>query len=109
MAVPFRRTSKTKKRMRRTHFKLEVTGLATCSHCGAMIRAHTVCPTCGFYDGKEIIAVAKKKDEAAKADTKKAKKAKAVTPKTEPKETKPTKAVKEKGKLAIEQGKKGDK
>ncbi|NMV82251.1 MAG: 50S ribosomal protein L32, partial [Erysipelotrichia bacterium] len=27
MAVPFRRTSKTKKRMRRTHQKLEVEGL----------------------------------------------------------------------------------
>ncbi len=31
MAVPFRRTSKTKKNMRRTHLKKEVGALTTCS------------------------------------------------------------------------------
>ena len=35
MAVPFRRTSKTKKRMRRTHLKKEVGALTTCPKCGA--------------------------------------------------------------------------
>ncbi|RCK10899.1 50S ribosomal protein L32 [Bacillus licheniformis] len=30
MAVPFRRTSKTKKRLRRTHFKLQVPGMVEC-------------------------------------------------------------------------------
>ena len=30
MAVPFRRTSKTKKRMRRTHLKKEVGAISTC-------------------------------------------------------------------------------
>ena len=57
MAVPQRRTSKTAKRLRRSHFKLEVTGLITCPHCGAMIRSHRVCPNCGFYGGKEIVQV----------------------------------------------------
>lgn len=52
MAVPQRRISKTRKRLRRTHFKLSVTGLTTCSNCGAMIKAHHVCPKCGFYAGK---------------------------------------------------------
>ncbi len=56
MAVPFRRTSKTTKRMRRTHFKLSVTGLVTCANCGEMIVSHRVCPHCGYYDGKEVIA-----------------------------------------------------
>ena len=58
MAVPFRRTSKTTKRMRRTHYKLSVTGVTTCPNCGAMIKSHTVCPKCGYYDGKEVIATA---------------------------------------------------
>ncbi len=57
MVVPQRRTSKTAKRLRRSHFKLEVTGLITCPHCGAMIRSHRVCPNCGFYGGKEIVHV----------------------------------------------------
>ena len=39
MAVPQRRISKTRKRMRRTHFKLQVEGLVTCPNCGEMIKA----------------------------------------------------------------------
>jgi len=58
MAVPFRRTSKTKKRMRRTHLKKEVGALTTCSKCGATIQPHRACPKCGYYKGKEVIAVA---------------------------------------------------
>ncbi|HKL72694.1 MAG TPA: 50S ribosomal protein L32 [Candidatus Onthovivens sp.] len=57
MAVPFRRTSKTRKRLRRSHYKLEISGLAVCSHCGAMVKSHQVCPKCGYYDGKQVIDV----------------------------------------------------
>ncbi len=59
MAVPARRTSKTTKRMRRTHFKLHVSGLVTCKHCGAKIVSHRVCPECGYYDGKPVVDVKK--------------------------------------------------
>lgn len=59
MAVPYRRTSKTRKRMRRTHFKLTPTGIIACPHCGEMIRPHTVCRACGFYDGKQVLEVKK--------------------------------------------------
>ena len=59
MAVPQRRISKTRKRQRRSHFKLEVTGLVACKHCGEMIRPHHVCPKCGYYDGKEVLHVKK--------------------------------------------------
>ncbi|WP_163654377.1 50S ribosomal protein L32 [Listeria sp. PSOL-1] len=55
MAVPFRRTSKTKKRKRRTHFKLQVPGMNECSNCGEMKLSHRVCPECGHYDGKEVV------------------------------------------------------
>ncbi len=57
MAVPFRRTSKTAKRLRRSHFHLAVSGLNTCPHCGTMIRSHHVCPNCGYYDGKAVVSV----------------------------------------------------
>jgi len=63
MAVPFRRVSKTAKRLRRTHFKLNVTGLVTCPHCGELIQSHRVCPKCGYYDGKEVLHVKAKKEE----------------------------------------------
>ena len=59
MAVPFRRTSKTKKRMRRTHLKKTAPTVTKCPNCGANIRPHRACPKCGRYAGKEVIAVAK--------------------------------------------------
>ena len=62
MAVPFRRTSKTKKRMRRTHLKKEVATLTSCPKCGATIQPHRACSKCGYYKGKEVIA--QKKEEA---------------------------------------------
>ncbi|MBA4537628.1 50S ribosomal protein L32 [Bacillus aquiflavi] len=55
MAVPARRTSKTAKRKRRTHFKLQVTGVTKCDNCGEMKLAHRVCKSCGTYRGKEVI------------------------------------------------------
>ena len=57
MAVPFRRTSKTKKRMRRTHLKKEVGALTVCPQCGATLRPHRVCTKCGYYKGKEVVKV----------------------------------------------------
>ena len=47
MAVPARKTSKTRKRMRRGHIKLTVPGLAACPNCGELRKSHMVCPNCG--------------------------------------------------------------
>lgn len=79
MAVPFRRTSKTSKRMRRTHFKLSVSGLVKCPNCGATIKSHNVCPKCGYYNGKNVME--KKAVEAV--DVKPVKKATKKVAKTE--------------------------
>ena len=78
MAVPQRRISKTRKRLRRTHFKLAVSGLVTCPNCGEMIKAHQVCPKCGYYGGKvvylngKVVKETKKAPKAAKKPAKKA-------------------------------------
>lgn len=55
MAVPQRRTSKTAKRKRRTHFKLNVPGMVVCPNCGEMKLAHRVCKECGSYNGKVVV------------------------------------------------------
>ncbi len=55
MAVPFRRTSKTAKRKRRTHFKISVPGMVVCPNCGEMKLSHRVCKECGHYNGKVVI------------------------------------------------------
>lgn len=57
MAVPFRRTSKTKKRMRRTHLKKTANEVVACPKCGAMIQPHRACTECGYYKGKEVIKI----------------------------------------------------
>lgn len=57
MAVPFRRTSKTRKAKRRTHFKLVSAMLVACKNCGDRIKPHRVCHTCGNYKNKEVIKV----------------------------------------------------
>ena len=59
MAVPFRKVSKTSKRMRRTHYKVKAKGLVQCSECGEMIIPHRMCPKCGFYKGEEVKNVSK--------------------------------------------------
>lgn len=63
MAVPFRRTSKTKKRMRRTHLKKAVPGMTTCPNCGATLKPHRVCTECGYYKNKQVIATANAEEE----------------------------------------------
>lgn len=54
MAVPFTKTSKSRRDKRRTHFKLEVPGMVKCDNCGELKLAHHVCKTCGTYKGREI-------------------------------------------------------
>lgn len=58
MAVPQRRTSKTAKRLRRSHLALKGSTLTRCKNCGALIKPHTVCKECGFYKGRRVITVA---------------------------------------------------
>ncbi|WP_288528684.1 50S ribosomal protein L32, partial [uncultured Secundilactobacillus sp.] len=55
MAVPARKTSKTKKRMRRGHIKLNTPNLSACPNCGELRKTHMVCPNCGFYDGRQVV------------------------------------------------------
>ena len=63
MAVPFRKVSKTRGRMRRTHYKISANETTKCPKCGADVRPHRVCPECGSYKGKEVV---KTTEEATK-------------------------------------------
>ena len=58
MAVPKRRTSKSKKRKPRTLFKAVAPTLAPCPKCGEPRVPHRVCPNCGYYRGVRRIAIA---------------------------------------------------
>ncbi|WP_381410154.1 50S ribosomal protein L32 [Staphylococcus epidermidis] len=56
MAVPKRRTSKTRKNKRRTHYKISVPGMTECPNCGEYKLSHRVCKNCGSYNGEEVVS-----------------------------------------------------
>ena len=55
MAVPKRKTSKSKRNMRRSHDKVTISGMSRCPECDAMMRPHHACPECGQYRGREVV------------------------------------------------------
>ena len=85
MAVPFRRTSKTKKRMRRTHLKKTAQNVVLCPNCGEALLPHRACVKCGFYKGKNVL---EKEDETKVVETKKEEKKPAAKKASVKKETK---------------------
>lgn len=62
--LPKRKLSKGRRDRRRSQDALESLNLTQCSNCGEMRFPHTVCPKCGHYKGREVIAVSK--DEKTK-------------------------------------------
>ncbi len=60
MAVPFRRTSKTAKRKRRTHYKLNKPTLVVCPETNNFTLPHRVTLNSGYYKGKLILSKKKK-------------------------------------------------
>jgi len=56
MGVPKRKTSKSRRDKRRTHQRLHLSSLSSCSQCGATTLPHRICQSCGYYKAREIIA-----------------------------------------------------
>ncbi len=63
MAVPKRRTSKSKKNKRRSHHGATRLALFPCPRCAQLVPPHTTCPNCGTYKGREVIDVLAKLDK----------------------------------------------
>ncbi len=55
MAVPKKKTSQSRKNMRRSHHALSTSTAMECKNCGEIKRPHHVCDACGFYDNKELV------------------------------------------------------
>jgi large subunit ribosomal protein L32 len=55
MAVPKRKTSKSKRNKRRSHDFLAAPAASTCPQCGAPKVPHRICGQCGSYKGRTII------------------------------------------------------
>ena len=58
MAVPKKKTSKAKTRMRRaSSWKLDAPPRSVCPQCTHAKLPHVVCPNCGWYGGRQVIDV----------------------------------------------------
>ncbi len=63
MAVPKSKVSKQRSNKRfASNYKASVPTLVECPQCHEMKQSHRVCPKCGYYDGKQVVEVAKKED-----------------------------------------------
>ncbi len=74
MAVPKKKTSHRRTRIRRSHHGLITPNLVACKKCGEMALPHRACANCGYYGDKKVLdtdsSLAKKlkKKEAGEND-----------------------------------------
>ncbi|MEK7598748.1 MAG: 50S ribosomal protein L32 [Patescibacteria group bacterium] len=66
--MPVQKQRHTKARRDRARVQYEITpkNLVKCAKCGASVRAHSACPKCGFYKGKEVVDTMKKINKKSK-------------------------------------------
>lgn len=57
MPNPKRRHSKARRDSRRAHDHLKSPGLSLCPNCQEPKQPHRVCPHCGYYKGRPVMAV----------------------------------------------------
>jgi len=67
MGLPGQRRSRSHKMRRAAHFALKHRTFAVCSNCKKNIRPHTMCPFCGMYRGRKIMATKVEKSLMKKA------------------------------------------
>ncbi len=56
MAVPKSKISKQRGNTRFANWKLSPLNLVECPQCHELKKPHEVCPACGYYKGKPVVA-----------------------------------------------------
>ncbi|MFC1714160.1 50S ribosomal protein L32 [Candidatus Poribacteria bacterium] len=57
MAVPKRKTSKSRRNMRRSHHALRARLAALCPRCSEVKLPHRACPSCGYYRDRQALKI----------------------------------------------------
>ncbi len=57
MAVPQNKISRSRRNMRRSHDALTGANPNECPNCGELKRPHHVCPSCGSYNDRDVVAM----------------------------------------------------
>jgi len=60
------RSTKSHTKNRRSHHALKGIAFAKCDNCQAPKKRHTVCSSCGFYRGKQVLDLVKKTEKKQK-------------------------------------------
>ncbi|MBU6389772.1 50S ribosomal protein L32 [Patescibacteria group bacterium] len=60
MAHPKKRMSPVRSANRRRQIGLDLPATTRCPQCHTLMVKHKVCPTCGQYKGREVVAVSDK-------------------------------------------------
>ena len=60
MAVPKRKTTPSRRGMRRSHHALNKSSMMECDNCGELKLPHHICSACGFITKKKLLEKLKK-------------------------------------------------
>ncbi|MBI5254664.1 50S ribosomal protein L32 [Candidatus Falkowbacteria bacterium] len=71
MGLPAFRRSRSQVRRARSHLAIEAPQLTKCPNCSKLTLPHRACAFCGFYKGRQVVAI--KADILAKRETKRKK------------------------------------
>ena len=67
MPVPKKRHSNIRQGKRRfANYRLKGLNVSKCPQCGAPTMPHCACPTCGTYEGRQVIKLKDKKSKKEK-------------------------------------------
>ncbi len=70
MPNPKKRQSPSRRDKRRANWKIVLPGLSSCPQCNAPRLPHTVCSSCGFYNGQLVKPPHVKKKEKEQPEAK---------------------------------------
>ncbi len=56
MAMPKSKISRSRRGMRRSHDSLKSPTVHKCKNCDSHYKPHHLCLSCGYYNGKEVVA-----------------------------------------------------
>jgi large subunit ribosomal protein L32 len=60
LANPTHRHTKSRRDKRRANWKGQVPNLSLCPDCNELKLSFRVCPNCGFYNGRRVLAIVEK-------------------------------------------------
>ncbi|RJQ31577.1 50S ribosomal protein L32 [Candidatus Parcubacteria bacterium] len=70
MPVPPKRRPNSSKKRRASHFALRAKNLIKCKNCGKPSLAHQTCPSCGTYQGRQVLKIKVKNDKTKSKEKK---------------------------------------